>query len=771
MLIEDACNVELKEGERISLECLPSFLYKYSTKYFVENTDKFLDSFAVDYFDTTFIKENKFLLGAILDLLGSSEVKRIGEPSGVGQVYKVSDKLGGYIVKVSNYCGPLSPILTPLCDMANQGDIIYKIPDSTTNKLIIYAPNYISEGLISLLLDKLSPYTPSFMKTYGFLYNNKSANKTTYTLMEPLGSIYSVIKSDLDFFYACFQVFQGLDTAQRLARFTHYDLHMGNVLSRPADKISIYPLYNGQYFYAWSVNDAVIIDYGYSRYETDQDIICPRLKFVISKFNREIMDSALFNPYYDMFGFIYKSYTSGVEGKFNNWNNSSFRSFENFKILLKYLLNISDDDRILELEKTFRVSPDVNSWRTFPEILAEFNSEFRMSNAREMMINISDLLVPQPGKRLLHKPNITPEMILNYLPKYRFLILDRLVTLPNSRIYTMIEPKDEMNTTYFNYALTPDSDIIEVDDKSIIEIMSYNPTDYNTTFKDFVNTKVNPSLHLELPKNNLDNQYVHIAYINQKVGLKLGFEYKLDCCRVDMRHIFQDKNVESGISVNASFFRIKDDYVPVGYFKSGDILVDNPIPERFEKYYAGVVIDKFGKLDMVGLADVKKYDTYFVSGPILVANSTIITTAEFLNKCDEPDDPHCLWKCRKARRNVDDLNAYVFPDGLFNCDKIQNGDLYHASNPNPRTAIGTDENGNVVIIYVEGRDKRGAGMDLAQLAQLCLAAGCVNALNLDGGISSNFVWKKPGEKLIRYPNPNHGQSYPVGATLSFLKYK
>ena len=61
---------------------------------------------------------------------------------------------------------------------------------------------------------------------------------------------------------------------------------------------------------------------------------------------------------------------------------------------------------------------------------------------------------------------------------------------------------------------------------------------------------------------------------------------------------------------------------------------------------------------------------------------------------------------------------------------------------NPRTAIGTNKDGTVVyIITVDGRQSISRGVTLDELADICLELGCDNALNLDGGGSTNLQGK------------------------------
>ena len=55
---------------------------------------------------------------------------------------------------------------------------------------------------------------------------------------------------------------------------------------------------------------------------------------------------------------------------------------------------------------------------------------------------------------------------------------------------------------------------------------------------------------------------------------------------------------------------------------------------------------------------------------------------------------------------------------------------------NPRSAIGYTADGNLIMVAVDGREGRSVGMTLMQLAYFMKNAGCINAMNLDGGGST-----------------------------------
>jgi len=59
-----------------------------------------------------------------------------------------------------------------------------------------------------------------------------------------------------------------------------------------------------------------------------------------------------------------------------------------------------------------------------------------------------------------------------------------------------------------------------------------------------------------------------------------------------------------------------------------------------------------------------------------------------------------------------------------------------------RSAIGQRQDGIVLFIVIDGRSSKSVGISMADLADLFVKYGCVNAANLDGGGSSALYAKK-----------------------------
>ncbi|MDO4357499.1 MAG: phosphodiester glycosidase family protein [Clostridia bacterium] len=59
----------------------------------------------------------------------------------------------------------------------------------------------------------------------------------------------------------------------------------------------------------------------------------------------------------------------------------------------------------------------------------------------------------------------------------------------------------------------------------------------------------------------------------------------------------------------------------------------------------------------------------------------------------------------------------------------------------PRTVIGYFEPGHYCFVAVDGRSSTSKGLTMSALSQLMYSLGCVRAYNLDGGQTSEMIWK------------------------------
>ena len=91
-----------------------------------------------------------------------------------------------------------------------------------------------------------------------------------------------------------------------------------------------------------------------------------------------------------------------------------------------------------------------------------------------------------------------------------------------------------------------------------------------------------------------------------------------------------------------------------------------------------------------------------------------------------------------------------------------------ALNRHPRTAVGLADDGKTLVcVVVDGRDAPIAlGMSLGELTDLMLDLGCRDALNLDGGGSSEMIARDAQSGILRVLNrPSDGRERAVANVL------
>ena len=93
--------------------------------------------------------------------------------------------------------------------------------------------------------------------------------------------------------------------------------------------------------------------------------------------------------------------------------------------------------------------------------------------------------------------------------------------------------------------------------------------------------------------------------------------------------------------------------------------------------------------------------------------------------------------------------------------------------PNPRTAAGLSRDGrHLILAVIDGRTAHDAGMTLRETAELMLALGARDAINLDGGGSTTMVVADPDSagrlRIVNHPSDRGGER-AVGDGLAVVR--
>lgn len=84
----------------------------------------------------------------------------------------------------------------------------------------------------------------------------------------------------------------------------------------------------------------------------------------------------------------------------------------------------------------------------------------------------------------------------------------------------------------------------------------------------------------------------------------------------------------------------------------------------------------------------------------------------------------------------------------------------------PRTAIGVTKDQKALLVVVDGRRRTSTGLTLLEMAQFMLDQGAVDAMNLDGGGSSEMI---VGSRIVN--EPSDGRERRIGAGIAVVRVK
>ncbi|MBE6824412.1 MAG: hypothetical protein E7513_03595 [Ruminococcaceae bacterium] len=114
--------------------------------------------------------------------------------------------------------------------------------------------------------------------------------------------------------------------------------------------------------------------------------------------------------------------------------------------------------------------------------------------------------------------------------------------------------------------------------------------------------------------------------------------------------------------------------------------------------------------------------------------------------------------------------------GGFGTTLVKDGEICvtrtdeYYSNRAPRTAVGITKTGKIVFMCLDGRQEPfSCGGSMEEIAQIMREAGCVDAVNLDGGGSTTFVAKQEGDEELKVMNsPSDGAPRSVSTSLMMV---
>ena len=203
------------------------------------------------------------------------------------------------------------------------------------------------------------------------------------------------------------------------------------------------------------------------------------------------------------------------------------------------------------------------------------------------------------------------------------------------------------------------------------------------------------------------------------------------------------KKMGAKMAVNAGYFHVKP-RTPSVYFRIGDEVYGTTHPT--ETYRVDGIVgfkDKEGRQMVIEYSDTTQYQTVsgdwhtvMASGPMLVKGGELVVPLLMGDGADGDNIAAMLEEQKKGSKIRTHYSSAQFYDKRH-----------------PRAAVGTDEQGNIYYVVIDGRFKgQGDGASIYETAYICKMLGMTEAINLDGGGSTTLWTEKTG--VFNHPCDN-----------------
>lgn len=614
--------------------------------------------------------------------------------------------------------------------------------------------------------------------------------RKSYTIMEKAIPLESFLETPGDVYSAVFNAIHALYVAGLYFRFTHNDLHLGNLLAVPHDGSP------RTYRYLDTSDTEVLLsvegqtfitkigDYGTARLavrqeDNERDVIVVSQHRDLKQFNK-----ADFNPAYDILMLI-------GPGMF-------IRGGE--------------------------ISPDALDGVLEP---AHYKELFSIITGQTLKSNtFSDILTELEASYVKYRPK--NEFTTSIQPvKYEVLfkrLLDKIDTFPGFSVSKAKLPADIKPLPRLQMPDVPvfykDAGIVPGTLKTLLSILStpsYQGTrgrggrgslpsrqnddaqNWGVPWFKLYQTTVS-ELRSHIPIDKRSEGVVHFAVIDlslmsQAKGVE-SYRFSTECCGSNPVDFLR---TNAGFAINGAFFDARAEYVPLGLYSESKSPRNSLNKRKFtlkggKEYardFAFVSISPDGhSIDI--REKIGKQDTdYFQSAPVLAFpdKSGKQLTGKYSEtkrvqsvgnvykyRCDNiPDDGSKVIRTSGNQKYVRDYGDYYFQ----NCGAIVPGNLSHLGNPNPRSMIALINKGRSrYAVFVVADSERSVtvrkavgetGLTVSDMVNLSKLLGAQKSINLDGGRSSNMCWsfERPNTQSSRTVYCTSSEEfYPVGNILA-----
>jgi hypothetical protein len=606
--------------------------------------------------------------------------------------------------------------------------IIYTVP-YPENLIMRSIPIPVSEVAVAAIMTELTlkRYCLGYTKMFSAVLTNDLIMYIVVELLKtnPL----NLIVTEGDFIHFLFQICFDLMVGQEMAKFTHYDLHTGNVLyTDPPDcDYIVYPLLGRRLYVKRPKFQIKISDYGMSRAQYENVIITS------TSGDCTVKNDGVFNPYFDILRLLFSmdKYIFTLKENFRN---------KIFKIVFGTL-------DIGEIRKTWG-SPEgfpkgsftgvnIVPMKPLMQILYELGDVLASYSEATYTKPIGRLyeLQPLPEYNLstgLYDPDVKEWPY--YIPSTSF---DGINVLSSNQ--TMITEKSDHTFVYNSDRLSScGSSGILTSSQKIIEVWTSNGKSPD------------------------------------------GFEFDFPCCKVDPIDYLTTNDLE-GFVINGGIYDPLRSFLPTAPFKNNNMQQDaNYIYEAYRSLYGTVMIDKSGKI-VIGKLPENRSDLleYTVAGPMMIYRGKEIITEKLIRESYIPidgkmvpafecaSDPINIKVVKRNKRAISEscVMSPVQIVDIQNCNTLPHGSLGDISNERPRMIIILLNDNRLGCISVTGD-----GMSLLYATKWLQArfGSSIEAAIAVGASNCRLAIRKPEDDTI-YINTEEIVKKPEGSLIAYIR--
>lgn len=556
----------------------------------------------------------------------------------------------------------------------NATTLCYKLND---HEHILYIPKYFSEPIIQYILSKVDKtILPNFPRNTIFSYD-----KTRRTIamvaepLKPLDTYFSdnTIPDSIKYKYFIFALARTLYMSFKLFKFSHNDLHIGNVMVRLKTDIDLTKntrVYINQAQYVDVPNNLykyefVFIDFGFTSITLPiiyKDGSYDTVRFLPRPTTTKIPYAP--NLYYDFLHLM----ALVMKGKMPRSTGVSQEHFNTLRSKFKrYFPEITSSKWIYETSKEF------------------FEGLYNVENKKY----IQNFLITACNQNAFFPKSTDVPIPSSIINSY-----DSKLYLFNNKV----KVHKEITKTLLGFKLP------------FVSVVKY------------VGKFKTKPFHLAKPgPNHLYNNDIYCMFVNSAQASKMGYTYKSACCAVHMEDYMKNK---TGLLMNASYFdqlgtsldmfdTNDPTYLSIGDYKSSTGVTGIPYKAspRYEypdPLLAPSYIVKYKDNNTLyvqhaqNIENRDNLDFLIETGPPLKINGVDAVSDKILESSTRLPDGKRVLKYTCHSSNKVDYKNYKGIVQSVSCKAKKAGSYYHIANPNPRAVLISSQ-GHLMKTKIKGK--------------------------------------------------------------------